>query len=165
MFGNHPSVGLIYGFRKARNNIDFVLDVRIGPSQNPYSFVYQGSLLEDDAWTGLYVGGEYTYDFISGYSWRVGLSAGLGYEGITALTANNDFGEDSKILPSYNVNGGVVIKRTIRQRGQMELHLRYNTVDHKNVGGTKLDGEYFNVRLVLGFFTNLSREYRQAAVE
>lgn len=165
VFGSHPSIGMVYGYRKLQHTIDLVLDFRIGPSKENYTVYYQGQFITDNTWTGVFAGVEYTYDFIRHKKLRVGLSSGIAYEGITALTTDNDYGEDSKILPSLNINGGLVVKQSLKRNGYLGLHLRYNHVDHKNVGGTELNGNYLNVRLILGSFFNYVRDSRLRMLE
>lgn len=165
LFGSHPSIGMVYGFRKMQHAVDLVLDFRIGPSKENYTIYYRGQFITDNTWTGVFAGVEYTYDFIRHKKLRVGLSPGVAYEGITALTTDNDYGEDSKILPSLNINGGLVVKQQLKRNGYLGLHVRYNHVDHKNVGGTELNGNYLNVRFILGNFFNYSRDSRMRLLE
>lgn len=161
LFGDRPTIGLMLGAKRLRHNLDFVMDVRIGPSAEEYSFVYQGELLTDDTWSGFYVGGEYTYDFINTKKFDLGISGGLGYENITALRVDEDSDDEDKTLGSFNWNAGLVLKYKYgRHGGYFGLHARYNWVDYSNNGGTPLDGEYINLRLSVGNIFNHLRDRR-----
>jgi hypothetical protein len=161
IFGPHPTIGVLLGFKQKRHNFDFAFDVRFGRSKNEYEFLYNGTLMQDDRWTSIYVGLEYTYNFIETKRFRAGLSPGLGYNGITAVRADEDEDKDSKILPSYDVNGGLVLKYHYGKRGGYTgLQLRYHWVDHRNAGGTELNGSYLSVRLIIGSIFNEWREYK-----
>jgi hypothetical protein len=161
VFGPHPSVGAIFGARQLRHNYDLVLDVRFGRSQENYEFVYQGDLMEDDRWTSFYFGFEYTYDFIATKKFRMGLSPGIAYNGITAVNEDDTDDDDAKILPSLDVNGGLALKYTFgKNGGYAGLQARYHWVDHRNPGGTELDGNYLSLRLIFGSIFNYDREYR-----
>jgi len=160
IFGTRPSFGAVFGGKRLRHNIDFIFDIRAGPSKEDYSFVYQGDLITDDTWTGIYIGGEYTYDFINSSKFDVGISPGIGYESITALGSDEDTDEDGKYLESFNYNVGLVLKYKYGKRGgYVGLHVRYNWADYDNFGGTLLDGEYLNVRLTLGRLFSHERNF------
>jgi len=160
IFGTRPSFGVVFGGKRLRHNIDFVFDIRAGPSKEDFTFDYQGDLITDDTWTGIYIGGEYTYDFINTPKFDVGISPGIGYESITALGTDEDSEEDGKYLQSFNYNMGLVLKYKYGKRGgYVGLHVRYNWADYDNFGGTQLDGEYLNVRLTLGRLFNFERNF------
>lgn len=166
LFGPHATLGIMLGGRKFRHNLDFTFDIRIGPSKNEYEYVYKGTRYKDDKWTGIYAGLEYTYDFIQTQKFSVGISPGFGYNGITALSSDNDYGEDSKILPSYDANGGLVFKYHYGKKGgYVGLQTRYHWVDHRNAGGTELNGNYLSVRLIIGSIYNDWRAYKLKQLE
>lgn len=166
LFGIRPNFGFAFGAKSLRHNLDVVLDFRAGPSDEDYTFIYQGDLLEDDTWTGVYIGFEYTYDFINTKKFDVGISPGLGYDNITAVSGDEDSGDDSKFLPSFNRNIGLVFKYKYGQKGgYLGLHFRYNWADYNNPGGTRLDGEYLNIRLTIGNIFNSYRNFRLQNLE
>lgn len=159
VFGTRPNLGFILGGKKVRHNFDFILAFRMGPSRREYTFQYEDNEITHRDWTGMYVGTEYTYDFISTRWIDMGLSGGIAYDRITAITADNDFGEDPDFLNSFNKNAGLVIKYRVKEDGlYFGLHLRYNWVDYNNPNGTPLDGEYLNIRFVVGSISNYDRQ-------
>ncbi|HET9052696.1 MAG TPA: hypothetical protein VFM90_00885 [Cyclobacteriaceae bacterium] len=161
VFGPHLSVGALGGVRIFRHTFDLVFDVRFGPSKNEYTFMYKGNLLKDDKWTSVYLGGEYTYDFIITNNVRLGISPGVAYNGITAVTADDDNDNEAKILPALDLSGGLSFKYTFGKRGgYVGLQTRYHWVDHRNPGGTELTGGYLSMRLVIGSIFGYERHYR-----
>ena len=161
IFGTRPSFGMVMGAKQLRHNYDVVLDFRAGPSKENYSFVYQDSLITGNTWTGVYVGFEYTFDFVHKPKLDIGVSPAIGYDRITALTTENEYGEDSKGLSSFNKNIGLVVKYKFgKSGGYLGMHLRYNWVNYKNPGGTLLDGEYVSVRLTIGSIAEFWRDSR-----
>jgi hypothetical protein len=161
LFGTRPTVGLVMGGKHLRHNIDLIMDIRVGPSEEDYTFVYQGDVITDDTWTGIYFGAEYTFDFINTKTFDVGISPGIGYESITALSTDEDSDDDGKFLESFNYNVGLVVKYKYGKRGAyVGLQVRYNWADYENFGGTPLNGEYLNVRLTLGKIFNFDRHFR-----
>lgn len=165
VFGPHAGIGAIFGVNQLRHNLDVVLDVRFGRSANEYQFVYKGDLMNDNKWTSAYIGLEYTYDFYTSKKFRIGISPGVGYNGITAVPADDD-DEDPKILPGLDVNGGLAFKYTFgKNGGYAGLQTRYHWVDHHNAGGTELTGSYLSVRLVFGSIFNYQRAYRLSQLD
>ena len=161
LFGDRPKFGLIVGGKKIRHNYDFIWSFRAGPSRRPYTFQYQDSLITHSKWTGMYLGAEYTFDVIDTRWVDIGLSAGFGYDRITAMTSENDLGEDPKFLNSFNKNTGISIKYRVKDDGlYFGLQFRYNWVDYRNPNGTPLDGEYFNVRFLVGSIASDTRKRR-----
>ncbi|WP_299523765.1 hypothetical protein [Winogradskyella sp.] len=166
VFGTRPHIGGILGGKTLKHTIDVVFDIRIGSSAEEYSFVYQGDLITDDTWTGIYFGAEYTYDFFNSRKINLGISPGIAYESIVALSTDEDDDDDGKNLPSFNSNIGLVFKYRYGKSGAyLGLHLRYNWVDYRNRGGTQLDGQYLNIRLALGNIFNANRNFRLKNLE
>lgn len=161
IFGTRPGVAITAGGKQLRHNIDAVIDLRFGPSDEEYSFLYQDELLTDDKWSSVYIGAEYTYDILRSNKFDIGLSSGIGYESITAVEGDDDEDIDGKFLESLNTNLGMVFKYKYgRNGGYVGLNLRYNWVDYSNRGGTPLQGNYLNLRLTFGKTISYERSER-----
>ncbi|MEO1653200.1 MAG: hypothetical protein AAFU64_06625, partial [Bacteroidota bacterium] len=117
LFGTRPSGGLILGIKKVHHNLDLVSEFRYGDARSPYSFVFQDSLINQEGAFGMYIGLEYTFDFIHHPKFDLGLSPGLGYGVIRALAPRNEFGDSPKNLPSFNQNAGLLLKYKFGKRG------------------------------------------------
>lgn len=165
VFGPHMGAGGILGVNQLRHNLDFVIDIRFGQSANEYKFVYKGNLLKDDKWTSAYIGLEYTYDFVSSKKFRLGISPGIGYNGITAVPAEDD-DDDSKILPALDINAGLSMKYIFgKNGGYIGLQPRFHWVDHRNPGGTELYGNYFSLRMTIGSIFGYERQYQLSRLD
>ena len=166
IFGTRPVFGFVLGGKQLRHNFDLILDFRAGPSKEEYTFIYEDSLISEDTWTGMYVGAEYTFDFIHSEKLDVGISPGIGYDRITALTIDNDYGEDAKFLSSFNKNIGLVFKYKYgKQGGYVGLHFRYNLTNYDNPGGTELKGKYLNIRFTIGSIFDYWRDSKLKYLE
>lgn len=160
IFGTRPSVGFGLGLQMKRHILDAVVDVRIGPSDQEYSTVYNGELLTTNNYTSFYAGAEYNYNFYSNRRFSIGISGGLGYESINAYNpSEDDSEEESKNLPSFNRNLGLVLEHEYGRKGFFfGVQLRYHWADYNNSGGTALDGNYLNLRLIWGKKENPTRD-------
>lgn len=160
IFGTRPSFGFGSGFQMKRHILDFIVDLRIGPAVQDYATVYNGELLTTNDYTSIYGGLEYTYNFYSNRRFHIGISGGLGYERISAYNPRDDeLEEDSKFLPSFNRNVGLVLEHDYGRKGFFfGIQLRYHWADYNNSGGTTLDGNYLNLRLTWGKKENPTRD-------
>lgn len=166
VFGVRPNFGMIMGAKRLQHNYDMILDFRAGPAKESYSFIYQDSLFTKNSYTGMYFGFEYTFDFVNTPKFDIGISPAIGYDRITTLTVDNDYGEEARFLSSFNKNIGVVLKYKYGSGGRyLGLHLRYNFTDYKNPGGTRLNGEYLNIRFTIGSVSNYSRDRKLKYLE
>lgn len=163
IFGTRPSVGFGLGLQMKRHILDAILDVRIGPSDQEYSTVYNGELLTTNNYTSFYAGAEYTYNFYSNRRFHIGISGGLGCESITAYNpTDDDSEEESKNLPSFNRNLGLVLEHEYGRKGFFfGVQLRYHWADYNNSGGTALDGNYLNLRLIWGKKENPTKDVHE----
>ena len=159
--GRRPNVGFIVGAQQQRHTYDLVFGARIGPSQRNYSFQYGDTLITHDKWTGLYLGAEYTFDVIQTNRIDVGLSGGIGLEDFMAIDQDNDYGENGKYFHSLNKNAGLVIKlKQLDAGGYAGVHVRYNWTNFRTSQPLQLDGEYLEVRLVVGSIASYFRKER-----
>jgi hypothetical protein len=166
VFGVRPNFGMIMGARRLKHNYDMILDFRAGPAKESYSFIYQDSLFTNNSYTGMYFGFEYTFDFVNTPKFDIGISPAMGYDRITTLTVDNDYGEEARFLSSFNKNIGVVLKYKYGSGGRyIGLHVRYNFTDYKNPGGTRLNGEYLNIRFTIGSVSNYWRDRKLKYLE
>jgi hypothetical protein len=165
VFGVRPAMGLVFGGKKLRHTYDLVGELRFGPSSNDYLIQYNDTLLRVHEYTGLYVAGEYGYDIFTRNKITISASAGVGYEQITALTTDNDYGEESKIMRSWNLNTGFVLKYSLLNGSYVGVHTRYNFVNYSNRGGTDISGDYLSFRLVYGWATTYGKKRRTRLLE
>lgn len=114
----------------------------------------------------MYLGLEYTYDIIQTDKVTIGVSPGIGYDRITTLTIDNDYGEEAGFVSGFNKNAGLVLTYRFGDQGPYAgLHVRYNWVSYDNPGGTFLDGGYLNIRLVIGSISDYWQKGRLKSME
>ena len=166
LFGTRPTFGFVVGMKQLKHNYDIVMDFRAGDSPNSYDIIYDDELIATKDYMGMYIGFEYAYDIYYSKKIDVSLSPGIGWDRITALYLDNDYGEDPKFVNSFNYNGGLVLKYKYGKKGgYLGIHARYNWANYQNKGGTELSGEYFNLRLVWGNIFNAYRAHRLKMLE
>lgn len=159
--GRRPNVGFIMGAKQLRHTYDVVFGARIGSSKREYSFQYEDTLITHDKWTGLYLGAEYTFDVIRTSRVDVGLSGGIGLEDFIAIGTDNDYGEDGKTFHSLNKNAGLVIRvKQLEGGGYAGVQVRYNWTNFKTRQPLQLDGEYLEVRFIVGSISSYFRKSR-----
>lgn len=164
--GRRVNLGFILGAKQLRHTYDMVFGVRIGPAQREYSFDYQDTVITHDKWTGIYLGAEYTFDVIRTNRIDVGLSGGIGLEDFLAIGDENDYGEDHKSFHSLNKNAGLVIRlKQLEGNGYAGIQVRYNWTNFKTRQPLQLDGEYFEVRFLIGSIASYFRKKRLEGLE
>lgn len=155
IFGVRPTIGALMGLKKLRHSIDLTFDIRLGPSANDYFFVYNDTIMKTKKYSDIYCGLEYSYDIVRREKIILSAASGVAYEQISVLPKENDYGDESKYLPTLNVNGGFVLKYFLREDRYIGIHARYNLVNFSNNGGTDISGNYFNLRLLFGSYSSL----------
>jgi hypothetical protein len=160
-FGGHPVFGIGYVYNIYRHAVTLQLDFRAGPSKRDYTVIYLDSAITQRKWTGMYVGLEYSYDLIKKEKFSFAVSPGLGYDGITVLNSENEYGEDSKALGSVNASIGVVGRYRYRDDQSLGLQLRLNWADYHNPGGTPLKGGYITLKAFWTIADGTRTSYRR----
>jgi hypothetical protein len=72
VLGNHPSIGFQFGYKAARDQIDFTLQFRFMKSTNTYQVSRNGYLYGSDAYFGGYIGVDYTYYLVTKLKYELG---------------------------------------------------------------------------------------------
>lgn len=157
VFGTRPTFGFLLGWKKLRNNYDFGFGLGIGASNSPYTIDYENQLIETTKWTQYELSFSYNYDFLQSSKADVMLLTGIGAEGISVLSEDNDYGNDAYSMGSLNLNLGIGLEFH-QHWGYYGLQTRYNWVDYKNGNGTALNGNYLSVRLLAGFLSNYQKD-------
>jgi hypothetical protein len=160
-FGGHPVLGMGYGYGVKRHTAILQLDFYAGPSRDDYTIVYNGSKITQRKWTGMYVGLEYYYQIIKKDIFSFAISPGIGYDGITVVPSENQYGEESKALRS--INGSVGFQGRYRYDDQHSLGvvIRINRADFNNTGGTELHGGYVTFKIFWSFMDDVRTSTRR----
>lgn len=154
VLGNHPSVGISFGGRTVRDELDFALQFRFVNSKNSYDVLRQNTLYSRDAYFGGYIGVDYIRYIIHKTGYELGWLAGAGYDGfdITSFSDGNYNTDYLKPLSinSFNFNTGLRFNYFFNARGFIGLQSRYNFINYGNKGGTSLRGDAISIDLLFG---------------
>ena len=160
-FGGHPIFGMGYVHNIQRHSVILQLEFRAGPSKRDYTVIYLDSAVTQRQWTGIYAGLEYSYDLIKKEKFSLAVSPGVGYDAITVLTSDNEYGEDSKSLGSLNASIGLIGRYRYNDEQSCGLQLRVNRADYRNPGGTRLNGGYVTLKAFWTIADGMSTSYRR----
>lgn len=160
-FGGHPVFGLGYIYNVKRHSFALQLDIHAGPSRDEYTVVYNGAQITHRTWTNIYAGLEYHYSFIKKEQFSLSISPGVGYDGISAIPSDNDYGEESKTLRSLNASLGLQGKYRYDEEHAVGLQLRINRADYVNTGGTRLNGGYVTLKVSWSFMDDVRTSNRR----
>lgn len=161
LFGIRPTIGWSGGGRSKKHNVNLITELRFGPSSEEYDYLDQNELITDDTFYIIYFGLIYSYDIFRSKKFEFALSFGPTYETNMIENIDQDVDGDGVYLPSFGFAPGFDIRYNFGKRGEyIGFHFRFNSVNYRNPGGTQLDGQYVNLRLVYGQFKNKKRTKR-----
>ncbi len=160
-FGGHPVFGMGYAYNVMRHTAVLQLDFYAGPSRDEYTVIYNGAKVTQRKWTNMYVGLEYYYAFIRKDKFSFSVSPGIGYDRITVIPSENEYGDDSKALRSLNASIGFQGKYRYDEEHSIGLQLRINRADFDNPGGTSLKGVYTTIKVSWSFMDDVRTSNRR----
>ena len=152
LLGNHPAIGISFGGRAARDELDFTLQFRFINSKNSYNVLRQGTLYSQDGYFGGYIGLDYARYLIHKTSYELGIIGGIGYDGFDITKSSDDNNDYLKPLSinSLNLNTGLRFNYFFTSHGFIGLQSRYNFINYANKGGTSLSGNAISVDVLIG---------------
>lgn len=164
VLGVHPSIGMQFGGRFDRHQVDFTLQFRFIKSANTYTVKRNNNLYDLDHYFGGYIGLDYNYYFINKIKTDLGIIAGIGYDGFDiAVSGENHENDYLKPLgiSSLNVNTGLRFNYMFSPAFYLGLQGRYNFINYGTKGGSNLNGDAFSLDLIFGFTSrpNMYRRY------
>lgn len=163
VLGVHPSIGMQFGGRVDRHQLDFTLQFRFIKSANTYTVKRNNILYDLDHYLGGYIGLDYNYYFINKIKTDLGIIAGIGYDGFDiAVSGENNENDYLKPLSisSLNVNTGLRFNYIFNPAFYLGLQGRYHFINYGTKGGSNLNGDAFSLDLIFGF-TSRPNRYRR----
>lgn len=166
ILGAHPSLGFQLGGRfHVHHQVDFTVQFRFLKSAGVYTVKRSDSLYNLNHFFGGYIGGDYTYYFVSKAKTDIGIVGGIGFDGFDIADDGDDDNNDSHkydylkplSINSFNFNTGLRFNYFFSSSFYLGLQGRYNFVHYNNRGGTDLSGNTFCVDLIIGI-TRVARE-------
>ncbi len=103
---------------------------------------------------GFYLGVDPNIAIYSSDAGKLEVFAGLGWDGIEALSTNDTEDEKPEYLNSFNLNVGFTQRFFYgnRHNSYFAIQMRYNIVDYYTHGGTDLSGNTISINLLWGHF-------------
>ncbi len=153
--GIHPTAGYSFGYRKMRNEFDFVGIGRfVNSTAQNYSILRNDTVYTRSYFGGGYMGFEFTRYFIHTIKCDFGPTIGVGYDEFD-IASDTDV-KLTSLSPSdittLNLNTGVRFKYFFHKALNVGLVLKYNFIHYENKGGTDLRGNAFSIDISCGIF-------------
>lgn len=162
VLGVHPSIGLQFGGRFDRHQVDLSMQIRFLNSAGTYTVKRNNTLYDLDYYFGGYIGLDYNYYFINSIKTDLGLLGGIGYDGFD-IAASGDSHENDYLKPlsisSLNLNAGLRFNYVFSSSFYLGLQGRYNFMNYGTKGGSNLNGDAFSFDLIFGFTSRSSNNH------
>lgn len=157
LVGDHPDLGLEYGKRNGKNQLDMSIYVRFLDADQIYYVSREDGVVDStDDFVDFYIGFDYSR-FLSRLGpielWAV---AGLAYEGMTTVDDLPKDGQDRKvIIGTLNGNVGLATKIYLNkyQTWYLGFYGRFNAVNFNTRAGTDLSGNVITYGIKIGYYT------------
>jgi hypothetical protein len=162
VLGNHPVLGMSAGATRKRLTIDGTIAFGFVESKNFY-VVYDKdrNRYETDDFVSVLMSVEPSYNLLS--RWHrssLFISAGFGYESITAVEGDEERNEPSVTIGSASGTLGAGYKYFFNKNRSRYIGVqgRYHIVNFSTRGGSDFDGNAFSVRLSFGGITSFRKD-------
>lgn len=153
--GSHPTLGYSFGYRKKRNEIDFVGIGRfVNSTAKNYSILRNDTVYTRSYFGGGYLGLEFTRYFVHTIKCDFGPTFGVGYDefDIASETDVKLISLSPAEIITLNLNAGLRFKYFFYKALFAGLVLKYNFIHYENKGGTDLRGNAFSIDISYGIF-------------
>ncbi len=162
--GTHPEIGFVYGGYKDHYGIDFIAGVRFVDSPNDYRIRKDDSTYVSNHFASVTVGLQGYYSLLKGFKNELALAAGLGYDGITIQSSDEDSGAESVSVGTLNINLGLQYRLYYDLKNYLAFDVRYHYLNFKNNINGELAGHAITGRLVYGFTSSHARQRKLRAL-
>jgi hypothetical protein len=163
LLGVHPSIGLQFGGRYDKHQIDITIQMRFVNSIDSYTVKRNDNLYALDHYFGYYLGLDYNYYFVNKTKYDVGTVAGIGFDGFD-IAVSGDNHENDYLKPfsisSLNLNAGLRFNYIFNPHFYLGLQGRYNFINYGTHGGSNLNGDAFSIDVIFGFTSRPNNVYR-----
>ncbi len=164
--GVHPRLDYSFGYYSPRYTAMLDLGVVFLNSPEKYAVRYNDSLYLTNKFTLFMLGGTFGKTLIGSNTSKMGLLAGVAYNGLQTIKLEDDCDCDDNIsnhhyLSSLNLNLGVEYQYYINETLNLFAKVKYNFLFIKNNGGTDLSGNAINISLgaLIKYDSHLRRNY------
>ena len=165
VLGAHPTLGGQVGLSGRRWLGRLAGEIRLGSARDYYRVTHLDEQVWTDHFFGVYVGLEGGYRFLRTRRHALELIAGLGYDGIQALPAD-DLDDNGKWLSSWNLNAGLGYRHYTGRHSTFHVggEVRFEETGHATDGGSDLSGNAWSFRFLIGWSGDKWRNQRLSAL-
>lgn len=157
IIGPKAIIGMQLGFKRKKIQYDFTMAIRPGSSKQSYEVVHENELKQTDHYFGGMLGLDLSYELHNNFKKEFDLIGGIAFDGFDAIESDLDNDVKGKSLNSLNLNAGIGYRIYSKNMNYVGLQIRYNLVNHKNKGGTNLNGNYLSFMVTYNLFGNIRK--------
>jgi hypothetical protein len=148
VLGVHPTLGTMIGGWHDRMLYELNLEFRFINAANNYTVIYDGAPLTQNKYFGGFIGMHVGYGVVCMPMTTIYMLTGVGYDGFDVVEGDDT--HDPMSINSLNVNFGAGVHHFGKQGSLLGMELTYDVINYNNPGGTPLNGNAFNLRLIIG---------------
>lgn len=152
IIGLKPSLDIFGGIKTRSTYIDLVFSMRFGKTQKPFEFMVRDSIAETRKYQGGFLGLEITQILIKSSRYETGIFVSGGYDLIDIVEDRQNPVRET--FTSSALHFGPVLSYNLPNRSRISLKAGYFLINHQNTGGSSLQGNAWNLRILFGFSDN-----------
>ncbi|TVQ12271.1 MAG: hypothetical protein EA361_11365 [Bacteroidetes bacterium] len=152
IIGMKPILEIFAGIKTQNTFYDLVFSMRFGQTKNPFELVARDSIVETRNYQGGFIGIEITRMFFKSGRYETGLYVSGGYDLMDIIEDRQDPVRETFAAAALQL--GPVITYNFHNRSRISLKAGYSLMNHKSTGGSSLQGNAWNLRILFGFSDN-----------
>jgi len=151
IFGVHPEVGLVVGFKYKRWSCDMNVNIRFLKTPDPYRVQRYENIEESQRFNAVNVGFEAGFDLLYLPKHKVAVLGGIGYEGFRALQRDNVAGLGPVNINTYNIGLGAAYTHHVNSSFYWGFQARCHFIDYTLNESMSYRGVPFTLKLKTGW--------------
>ena len=152
VIGVKPILDIFAGIKTRNTFYDLVFSMRFGQTQKPFELVARDSIVETRNYQGGFLGIEITRMFLKTGRYETGFYVSGGYDLIDIVEKRQDPVRETFAAAALQL--GPVITYNFHNRSRLSLKAGYFLMNHNSTGGSSLQGNAWNLRILFGFSDN-----------
>jgi len=151
IFGVHPEVGLIVGFKYERWSCDMNVNMRFLKTPDPYRVRRYENIEESQRFNAVNVGLEAGFDLLNLPQHKIAALVGIGYEGFRALQRDNVAGLGPVNINTYNIGFGAAYTYHVNTSFYYGFQAKCHFIDYTLSESMNYRGVPFTLKLKVGW--------------
>jgi len=151
VFGVHPEVGFMVGFKYKRWSCDMNVNFRFLKTPDSYSVIRYDFTEQSRRFNAVHVGFDVGYDLLYLPKHKVAILGGVGYEGFNALKRDNAAQLGPVNINTYNINFGGAYTYHINASYYVGFTAKCHFVDYTMNEAMSYSGVPFTLKLKTGW--------------